>query len=162
MVELPEFARRNNGEEMMASILLCTLFVAGAATERPAPLTPQQITKLQQVVRRTQDRNVKLKAALDDRQQELMKAYSQFKLREKRISQLHKEIINLQRELLENYRDLQVELRDIVGEQRFIHLKKRIDLFLKGKKKVQASPGTSSRKRAAAERKPSSAKSQAP
>ena len=147
---------------MMTSIVLCTLLVAGQASDRPAPLAPQQITKLQQVLRRTQDRNVQLKAALDNRQQKLMKAYSQFELDEKRISQLHKEIIDLQRELLENYRGLQVKLRDIVGEQRFLHLKKRIDLILKGKKKVQVRSGTSSPSRSAKERKSSSGKSQTP
>jgi len=131
---------------MMASILLCTLLVVGSALDRPTPLTQMQITKLQQVVRRTQDRNDKLKLALDGEQQGLMKAYSQFELDEKHIARLHKEIVDLQRELLENYRDLQVELRDIVGEERFLHLKTRIDLILKGKKKVQVRAGTSSAK----------------
>ena len=141
---------------MIASILLCSLFVAGPATDRPAPLTPARITKLQQAVRRTQDRNAELKEALDDRQQELMKAYSQFQLDETRISQLHEKIIDLQRGLLENHRDLQVELRDIVGEQRFTRLKMRIDLVLKGKKKVQVGPGTSAHG-APAERKSNAA-----
>lgn len=124
---------------MMASVLLCFLFVVSPAAERAAPLDQAQIAKLQQMVRRTQDRNVALKAALDERQQELMGAYSQFDLDETRISQLHEEIIVLQRKLLENYRDLQVELRAIVGERRFAQLKARIDLILKGKKKVQES-----------------------
>ena len=144
----------------MASLLLCTLLVVGQPVgDRPAPLTSQQITKLQQEVRRTQGRDAELKLALDDRQQELMKAYSEFELDETRIAQLHKEIINLQRELLENYRDLQVELRDIVGEERFLHLKKRIDLLLKGKKKVQDRPATSSPGSSTEERRSSSGKS---
>ena len=124
---------------MMASVFLCFLIVASPAAERPAPLDQAQIVRLQQVVRRTQERNVELKAALDERQQELMGAYSQFELDETRISQSHEEIIVLQRKLLENYRDLQVELRAIVGEQRFAQLKARIDLILKGKKKVRES-----------------------
>ncbi len=125
----------------MTSILLCTLFVVVQADDKPLPLTPTQITNLQQLVRRTQDRDAKLKAALEDGQQKLMKAYSQFELDEDRITELHKEIIRLQRELLENYRDLQVQLRSAVGETRFLHMKKRIDLILKAKKKVQVGPG---------------------
>lgn len=146
---------------MTASILLCTMLVAPApatgspATSSPATLTQAQITKLQRIVRKTQDRNTELKAALEDRRQKLMKAYSQFELDEKRISQLHKEIIGQQRELLENYRQLQVELRQVVGEERFLRLKMRIDLFLKGKKKVQVRPS-------AKQRKPDSEKSQTP
>lgn len=122
---------------MMAPILLCSLLLAAPPADRPPPLTPTQITRLQRVVRRTQDRNDELKQALDERQQQLMKAYTQFELHEEQIDQLHVEIVGLQRDLLANYRDLQIELRGIVGKRRFSHLKKRIDLILKSKKKVQ-------------------------
>jgi molybdenum-dependent DNA-binding transcriptional regulator ModE len=147
---------------MMASILLCSLLAAATATDTPPPLTSQQIAKLQHLVRRTQGRDAELKAALNDQQQILMKAYSQFELDEKRISKIHKEIIDRQRELLENYRGLQVELREIVGEQRFLHLKKRIDLFLKGKKKTQVRPETSSPGRSTKKIESTSGKSQTP
>jgi hypothetical protein len=147
---------------MMASILLCSLLAAATAADTPPPLTSQQIMKLQQLVRRTQNCDAELKAALNDRQQTLMKAYSQFELDQKRISKMHEEIIDLQRNLLENYRGLQVELREIVGEQRFLHLKKRIDLFLKGKKKTQVRPEASSPRRSTKKLNSNSGKSQAP
>jgi cobalamin biosynthesis Mg chelatase CobN len=128
---------------MMGSILLCTLLAVGAAPDhRTAPLTHTQITKLQQVVRQTLDHHTKSKEGLDDRQQALMKAYSQFELDEQRISKLHEEIVDLQRELLDNYRALQVELRAIVGQERFLQLKKRIDLMLNKKKTEQTPAGT--------------------
>ncbi|HJN11997.1 MAG TPA: hypothetical protein QF564_25145 [Pirellulaceae bacterium] len=81
---------------------------------------------------------------------------------EQYISRLHKKIIDLQRELLENYRDLQVELRNIVGDKCFSHLKSRIDLILKGKKKVQVGPATSSAGGSTGKRKSSSENPQAP
>jgi septal ring factor EnvC (AmiA/AmiB activator) len=132
---------------MMASILICALLFAAPQVSRPVsqrserppqsePLTQAQITKLQQTVRRTQDRNIKLKKDLAERQQQLMKEYAQFKLDDARIAKLHIEVIDLQRGLLENYRDLQVALREIVGEQRFAQLKMRIDLILKSNQKV--------------------------
>ena len=127
---------------MMASILLCSLLVVGAASDRQTPLTPAQITKLQQVVRQAVDRNTKSKEDLDNRQQELMKAYSQFDLDDQHISKLHEEIVELQRGQLESYRVLQVELRAIVGEERFLQLKRRIDLMLNKKKKVETKTGT--------------------
>ncbi len=83
----------------MASMLLCLLLAgpvipprAAAAKandrvqpdraegERPTPLTKTQITKLRRIIRRTQGRNTELKTVLNDRQQELMQAYSQFRL----------------------------------------------------------------------------------
>jgi len=147
---------------MMGSILLCSLLVVGAAPDRQTPLTHAQITKLQQVVRQTLVRNTKSKEGLDDRQQALMKAYSQFELDEQHISQLHEEIVDLQRELLDSYRVLQVELRATVGEERFLQLKKRIDLMLNGKKKEQTRTGTSSASRSTGESKSSSGKPQTP
>ena len=148
---------------MMGSILLCTLLAVGAAPDhQTAPLTHTQITKLQQVVRQTLDHNTKSKEGLDDRQQALMKAYSQFELDEQRISKLHEEIVDLQRELLDSYRVLQVELRATVGEERFLQLKKRIDLMLNGKKKEQTRTGTSSASRSTGESKSSSGKPQTP
>lgn len=145
---------------MMASILLCSLLVVGAVPDSQPPLTHTQITELQQVVRETLDRNKKSKEGLDDRQQALMKAYSQFELDEQGISKLHEEIVDLQRELLENYRVLQMELRAIVGEQRFLQLQKRIDLMLNGNKKSQTRTGTTSAGRSTGERKSNSAKPQ--
>ena len=123
----------------MTSILLCvSVLVAVAGGDAPPPLTKDKIAKLQQLVRRTQERDAELKAALERQQNRLMKAYASFLLDEKHILELHTEIIQLQTKLLTNYRDLQVELRNIVGEKRFRHLKTRIDLILKGKKKVKA------------------------
>jgi hypothetical protein len=139
---------------MIAPILICSLLFSGAQLPRPViqrteqraqqlePLTKTQISKLQQTVRRTQDRNIELKKALAERQQQLMKEYSQFQLNDVAIAKLHVEVIDLQRRLLENYRDLQVELRETVGEQRFAQLKMRIDLILKSNKKVQVPPPT--------------------
>ncbi len=121
----------------MTPILVCILIVAGQPEDRPR-LTQTQVTRLQQVVRRTQSRNTSLRAGLGDRQRQLVAAYSKFELDETRISQLHKEVIDLQRDLLNNYRDLQTELRGIVGKQQFSHFKKRIDGILEGEKKKPA------------------------
>ena len=138
----------------MTSMLVCALLAAGAHGDRGAPLTSAQLSKLQQVVRQTQDRNETLKSALDKSQVKLMQAYAEFELDDARITQLHTEIIDLQRKILLSYRDLQVELRKIVGQQRFTHLKKRIDLILDGGKKVQVGQPPSGE---AADRSPASA-----
>ena len=136
----------------MNSMLLCALLIAGAQTDPAAPLTQTQISKLRQVVRHAQDRKDAITADLEDRQQKLTEAYSQFSLDEKLIARLHDEIVDLQRQLLDNYRNLQIQLRNVVGQPGFLRLKKRIDLILKGRKKVQTttestSPNPSSRQR---------------
>ncbi|MDG1896603.1 MAG: hypothetical protein P8J37_17000 [Fuerstiella sp.] len=121
----------------MNCILFCTLLIAGGQDDPAAPLTQIQISKLQQVVRNAQHQKDAITADLENRQRELMAAYSEFKLNEKQIVKLHQEIVELQRQLLDNYRHLQVELRDIVGKPGFLRLKRRVDLILNSRKKVK-------------------------
>jgi peptidoglycan hydrolase CwlO-like protein len=110
----------------MNCILFCTLLIAGGQDGPAAPLTQIQISKLQQVVRNAQHQKDAITADLENRQRELMDAYSEFKLNEKQIVKLHQETVELQRQLLDNYRHLQVELRDIVGKPGFLRLKRRV------------------------------------
>lgn len=143
----------------MNTILLCAVLVVGSQADPAARLTKIQISKIQQVVRHAQDQKDAITAKLGDRQQKLMEAYSQFSLDDKLIARLHTEIVDLQRQLLNNYRDLQVQLRDVVGRPGFLRLKQRIDLILKGKKKVQTTTEPGSANQTTSQRAISSGKS---
>lgn len=120
----------------MKTLLVGLLLLAaeGARREPPA-LSQPQIARIQALIRVTKSRDENLRTALDKRQQELTEAYADFELDQSRVDALHEEILVLQRQLLGNYHDLQVELRNTVGEQRFMRLKRRIDLYLNSKKK---------------------------
>jgi hypothetical protein len=105
------------------------------------------------MVRHAQEQKDPITGGLEDRQQKLMKTYLQCSLDEKLIAQLHRKIVDLHGKLLNNYRSLQVQLRGVVGKPGLLRLKRRGDLILKGKKKIQTttecvSPNRSTRQHA--------------
>src|SRR5262245_47953337 len=96
----------------------------------PPPLTEEQRARLTRLSQDTQKESTRLKALLEERQQELARVYAEYNLDLPRATQLEAEILDLQRQMLDNYRKMQVELRAVVGKERFMTLKKRIDNFL--------------------------------
>lgn len=113
------------------SVLLPVLLLLGQAGKpSPSPLTEEQRTRLQELVRTTQKQAVLLKAQLDERQRALARLYADYELDERAVESLEAEIVDLQRRLLANYHKMQVELRSVVGRERFLTLKQRLDRVL--------------------------------
>ena len=113
-------------------MLIVSLTVCSAASNsKPSPLTPEQIARLQELIRTNRATNEAAKLALNEKQRQLTKAYGAFELDSKTITALQKDIVGLQQQLLTNYNHLQVELRKTVGKERFATIKRRIDLHLK-------------------------------
>ncbi len=116
----------------MNLILVLSALINGVA-QKPAelpPLTPQQQDKVRTLATRTQAEAKKLKERLEKRQNELTLLYSDYELDLKKVEAAETELIEIQKLMLENYRTMQVELRKIVSEERFLILRKRLDLML--------------------------------
>lgn len=113
---------------MTAVCALLMTLTTGQAKE--PPLTPEQVTRLQQLVAATQEKSAALKKQLDAKQQELADRYAEFKLDASAVAKLQGEVLDLQKQLLDNYHHLQVEVRAIVGPERFAVLRQRLDRIL--------------------------------
>lgn len=115
--------------------LLLIVFLTAAPLSRaasaPPPLTPEQITRIQKLIRTNRSTDERVKRELGRKQKLLTEAYAKYDLQDQAITSLQSEILGLQQQLLTNYHHLQVELRKTVGEQRFYLLKRRIDNYLK-------------------------------
>jgi len=109
---------------MIACLALCLI------AADPPPLTEDQLARLRELVKVTQDRATDLKKQLDAKQMELGGLYARYHLDAARAEKLQAEIVELQRQLLANYHRLHVELRTIVGEERFSTLRQRLDRLL--------------------------------
>ena len=111
-------------------ISLITAVVMLGAEGRPSelpPLTEQQGTRIQRLVVAVKKQDAAVKKRLVSAQQELVGAYADYELDERRIAELQEQIASLQRDLLKNYHRLQLELRRIVGPERFKTVKWRGD-----------------------------------
>jgi hypothetical protein len=111
---------------------------AEAKAPEVSPLTPEQHTRIRDLVQSTQARNTELNSALAVKQRELAAAYESFELDVSRVERLQGEILELQRQLLANYHRLQVELRALVGPERFAVLSARINNALRNPPKRPA------------------------
>ena len=110
---------------LCAALLL--LPVAGRADqEQPPPLTPEQVAKVRELVRKTQAQTTLLQARLDKRQRDLTELYAQYELDVVAAQHLQDAIIDLQRQLLTSHHTMQVELRSIVNPARFEVLRQRL------------------------------------
>lgn len=114
----------------MIAIMLWSLLCIPSEQDPAAPLTQPQIAKLRVLLREKQDESAALKAALVDKQRELMRVYDDFEPDMQRIAKVHEEIIALQRKLLENHHAVQMSVRKVVGEQKFARVKARLDYSL--------------------------------
>ena len=112
-------------------VLAALLAVSQDKPPDPPPLTEVQRMRLAQLAHNAQREAARLKALLEERQQELSQVYAEYDLDLPRATQLEAEILDLQRQMLDNYRKMQVELRAVVGKERFLILKKRIDNLLR-------------------------------
>jgi len=127
-----------------AALILAGLLAAAAdPAPDPPPLTTEQRARLSQLAQEIQGENMRLRALLEERQNELARVYADYDLDEKRADKLEAEILDLQRQMLTSYRKLQVELRATVGRERFVLLKKRLDNMLKTAGQNQANPSQS-------------------
>jgi hypothetical protein len=123
----------------MILLLLITTTLPLRAASAPPPLTAEQITRIQELIRKNQTSDAKVRAELKTKQLQLTKAYEDFRLDDQRAGVLQKEILGLQQRLLTNYHQLQFGLRKTVGEERFYLIKRRIDNHLKSQA-VKATP----------------------
>ena len=94
------------------------------------PLSDQQRTRIAELAKRTQDESIRLKAQLEEHQQNLAAIYAAYKLDADSATQLETEILDLQRQMLANYRRLQAELRAVVSEEGFAIVRQQFDHLL--------------------------------
>lgn len=107
-------------------VLFAALVLQGPA-DQPPPLTEEQKTRIRELVRTTQEESTRLKARLQESQQDLARHYGEYDLDVEAVKKLEAEIIDLQRQMLAGYHKMQVDLRTVVGRERFRFLKQRID-----------------------------------
>jgi hypothetical protein len=110
--------------------MILALLLAQAPADRPAPppLSEEQVTRLRDLIRQTQERTTALTAQLEAKERELAGIYGEFQLDQARAAAVEAEIVELQRQKLANYHRMQVELRTIVDKERFDALKQRLRL----------------------------------
>ncbi|MGK0200513.1 MAG: hypothetical protein ACI91J_003804, partial [Yoonia sp.] len=84
-------------------LLLITTTLPLRAASAPPPLTAEQITRIQELIRKNQTSDAKVRAELKTKQLQLTKAYEDFRLDDQRAGVLQKEILGLQQRLLTNY-----------------------------------------------------------
>ena len=123
--------------------LLMPLAFAAAPDNPPTPLSDDQRTNIQRLVRTTQEESARLKDLLDKRQQELARLYTHYDLDTAAVDRLEKDILEVQRQTLANYRTMQVELRKIVGKDRFQVLRQRLERIVGPTAGKPAEPGKS-------------------
>jgi hypothetical protein len=113
-----------------ATFVGLVLSLGVAQVPQPPPLTAEQREKIAKLANDTQREAVRLKAQLEKRQRDLNRLYAEYELDEKEAKAIEADIVDLQRQMLANYRTMQTELRTLVGKERFLILKKRLDLML--------------------------------
>ncbi len=114
------------------AFVFCFLLIAAPGqTSEPPPLSQEQRARLVKLKNEAEEETVRLKAQLEERQQELARAYADYDLDIKRADRLEADILELQKQMLASYRKVQVELRATVGRERFLVLKQRLDNILK-------------------------------
>ncbi|QDU27013.1 hypothetical protein ETAA8_20970 [Anatilimnocola aggregata] len=116
---------------MIASLLLLLSAIPAQVAAEPPPLTAEQLTKVRELVQRTQSVQAKLKTELAASQEQLARCYAEYQLDEPQVARLQAEILEQQKQLLASHHRLQTELRSIVGAERFQILSRRIENALR-------------------------------
>lgn len=117
----------------MNIILMLPLLLqqTGVAEFQAALPGGQPIADIQTLIRKTENRDIELKAELRTLQQQLTDAYANFELDEAHIRRIHRKIVDSQEKLLMNYHTLQFGYRRILGPKDFAKTKSRIDHYVK-------------------------------
>jgi len=112
----------------MSLLFLSLLFAQ--TPEKPAvpPLTEEQIARLRELIRATNEKAAEVAGQLEAKERELARHYGEYELNERQVAALEAEIVELQRQKLAHYHRMHVELRTIVGKERFDVLKQRLRL----------------------------------
>jgi hypothetical protein len=118
---------------MTPFVVLIALLGADQRVADPPSLAQPQIAQIRKLIQATKSHDAKINSQLVERQQELIAAYAEFELNEKRIERLQEEVVDLQRQLLANYHRLQMGLRKATGPERFKTVKSRADVYLRSK-----------------------------
>jgi hypothetical protein len=105
--------------------------LSAPGADSPPPLTPEQLTRVQALVKTHQEEQTKLKAQLDKAQRKLADLYARYELKDDDVKALQDEILEVQGKLLRDYHAMQKELRSVVGPERFAILSRRIDNALR-------------------------------
>lgn len=116
----------------MNALFMLFLFLQTGPAELPEAVpSAQQIDEIRALVRKTENRDIELKAELKKLQQQLTDAYAQFELDEAGIRAIHRKIVDTQEQLLVNYHTLQFGYRRIIGPKHFARVKIRIDHYVR-------------------------------
>ncbi len=118
---------------MIQLITAVVILGAEGRPSEPPPLTEQQAARIQRLVAAVKKQDGVVRRQLVSAQQELIGAYADYELDERRIAELQERIASLQRDLLKNYHRLQLELRRIVGPERFRTVKLRVDYNMRNR-----------------------------
>ena len=110
--------------------LLATVLLAAQDTPAPAPLNARQTARVRGLVQTTQSEVTQLQNRLAERQRELDRVYSQYKLDEPAARKLQEEIVELQRRLLASHHQMHVGLRAIVDQKQYERLRERLEQIL--------------------------------
>lgn len=116
----------------MTAMLLSAALLLVNQTDRPqpAPLNEEQLTRLRELIRTTQEAAAALQTRLDELERSLAGVYAEYELDERKAGRLQAAIVDLQRQKLANHHKMQTELRTIVGKERFDVLKQRLRLIV--------------------------------
>ena len=110
--------------------LLATVMLAAQDAPVPAPLNTRQIERVRGLVETTQSEVTQLQTRLAERQRDLDRVYTQYRLDEPAARKLQEEIVELQRRLLASHHQMHVGLRSIVDQKQYERLRGRLEQIL--------------------------------